>query len=55
MRRMGELAVEKFLHRMQHLDHPISHTVFSPQLVIRDTSDLVVEQPVLKEDREEAS
>ncbi len=39
MRQLGKLAVEKFLHRLQHPDHPISHTVFSPSLVLRQTSD----------------
>lgn len=38
MREMGELAVEKFLHRLRNPDHPVSHTVFSPMLVIRRTS-----------------
>jgi LacI family transcriptional regulator len=38
MREIGELAVDKFLHRLQHPDHPVSHTVFAPRLVLRDTS-----------------
>ncbi len=38
MRQMGELAVEKFLTRLQLPDRPVSHTVFSPQLIVRDTS-----------------
>ena len=38
MREMGELAVEKFLQRLKHPEHPVSHTVFSPTLVVRKTS-----------------
>lgn len=35
---MGKLAIEKFLMRVQHPEHPVSHTVFSPQLVVRVSS-----------------
>jgi len=38
MRQMGTLAVEKFLLRLQQPDHPVSHTVFAPELMVRDTS-----------------
>lgn len=38
MRQMGALAVEKFLLRLLHPGHPVSHTVFSPELVLRTTS-----------------
>lgn len=37
MRQMGELAVEKFLHRLHHPEHPVSHTVFTPELIVRRT------------------
>jgi len=30
--------VEKFLLRLQQPDHPVSHTVFAPELMVRDTS-----------------
>ena len=36
---MGKLAIEKFLMRMQHPEHPVSHTVFAPRLVVRASSD----------------
>jgi LacI family transcriptional regulator len=38
MYEMGTLALEKLLHRIQHPDSMISHTVFSPELVVRETS-----------------
>jgi len=38
MRQMGTVAVEKFLLRLQQPDHPVSHTVFAPELMVRDTS-----------------
>ena len=38
MRQMGMLAVEKFLLRLTQPDHPVSHTVFAPELIVRDTS-----------------
>ncbi len=34
---MGKLAIEKLLLRMEDPDRPVSHTVFSPQLVARQT------------------
>ena len=44
MRQMGMLAVEKFLLRLMQPDHPVSHTVFAPELIVRDTSGPPVEQ-----------
>jgi len=38
MRQMGELAVEKFLSRLEQREQPISHTVFTPQLIGRSTT-----------------
>lgn len=55
MREMGELAVEKFLNRLQHPDHPVSHTVFSPQLVLRATSGPAHTPPVISGVAEEGS
>ena len=38
MYEMGKLAVEKLLLRIQHPDHPTSHTVFAPRLISRQTT-----------------
>lgn len=38
MRQMGELAVEKFLARLEQPEQPVSHTVFAPQLITRSTT-----------------
>ncbi|MFQ5568057.1 MAG: LacI family DNA-binding transcriptional regulator [Rhodothermales bacterium] len=40
MYQMGKLAVEKFLMRQQHPEYPTSHTVFSPRLIVRKTSNM---------------
>ena len=37
MYEMGKLAIEKLLARLEDPDRPISHTVFSPRLVVRST------------------
>jgi LacI family transcriptional regulator len=44
MRQMGELAVEKFLARMEQPEQPVSHTVFAPQLIVRATTGCPVSQ-----------
>lgn len=38
MYEMGRLAVDKLLTRMNHPGRPTSHTVFSPQLIVRQTT-----------------
>ena len=38
MYEMGRLAVEKLLTRLQHPNHPVTQTVFSPRLVQRRTT-----------------
>jgi len=38
MRQMGEVAVDHFLNRLQHPEGSVSHTVFSPSLIVRTTS-----------------
>lgn len=38
MYEMGKLAIEKLLRRLADPDTPPSHTVFSPQLVVRETT-----------------
>ena len=48
MRQMGMLAVDRFLLRLTEPNHPVSHTVFAPKLIVRDTSG----PPVAQEDRE---
>lgn len=38
MREMGEMAVDKIINRIQQPDSKISHTVFSPELVLRSST-----------------
>lgn len=38
MQQIGELAVEKFLSRLEQPEQPVSHTVFTPQLIVRSTT-----------------
>jgi LacI family transcriptional regulator len=35
---MGKLATEKLLRRLREPETPPSHTVFAPQLIVRETS-----------------
>lgn len=41
MYEMGKLAVDKLLLRIQHPEHPTSHTVFAPRFVDRRTSGVI--------------
>ncbi len=41
MREMGNMAVEKLLERINNREKGITHTVFSPELIIRTTSEPV--------------
>lgn len=38
MREMGELAIDKIINRIQNPESAISHTVFSPELVLRGST-----------------
>jgi len=39
MYEMGWLALEKLLDKMEHPENAVSHTIFSPELVIRSSSE----------------